>query len=114
MSNNSIKLTVVYEPDNNDLEKISDGGAERYVNRIIDQTCDGYVILLTSQEMVVNCVRLAIHNKLISHADVCFKFGDHIVYPDKFGYLDWWPTGFCDYTDKILSKLLNWEDAKDG
>jgi len=101
-------LTVRYEPDNNLLEKVCDGKAEKYVRDIVKSASGGmYTVLYTSQEVVINYVRLCILEGLISHEDVEFSFGDKIVFPDKYGHLDWWPTGFCDYNDRLLERLLN-------
>lgn len=101
------KLKVVYMPHNN-VKLISDGDAEKYVMDYVKDTVDNYTVnaLLTSQEMIVNWVRIAILRGLISYKDVEFLFEDKIMYPDKYGHIDWWPKGFCDYNDNILSELL--------
>jgi hypothetical protein len=103
-----IKLKVIYMPHNN-VKLISDGDSEKYVMNYIKDTVDNYKenALLTSQEMIVNWVRIAILRKLISYKDVEFLFEDKIIFPDKYGYLDWCPDGFCDYTDKFLTEMLS-------
>jgi hypothetical protein len=102
-----IKLKVIYMPHNN-VKLISDGDSEKYVMDYIKDTVDNYKenALLTSQEMIVSWVRIAILRKLISYQDVEFLFEDKVIFPDKYGHLDNWPKGFCDYNDNILTELL--------
>lgn len=102
------KLIVVYAP-NEYIGLVPDGLMENYVMEFVKSANESkadFVGLLTSQELVVNWVRVNILRGLISHENVEFRFEDNIMFPDKFGYLDWWPTGFCDYNDKILTELL--------
>ena len=100
-------LTVRYIPNDNLLKKVSDGEAEKYVRDIVKSAAWGmYTVLPTSQELVVDYVRLCIMEKIISHKDVEFSFEDKIIIPDKNGMLDWWPDGFCDYRDKLLNKII--------
>lgn len=101
-----LTLTVRYLPDDNELQLVADGKAEEYVKNIIESS-DGWVVLLTSQELVVNYVRLFVTRGLIAPSQVTFLFKDYEMFVDKFGHLDWWPAGFCDYNDKILEGLLS-------
>lgn len=101
------RLTVRYFPNDDLLEKKADGVAEKYVMDIVKELDpDIPCILCTSQEMIVNWVRVAILRGLISPEDVEFTFENNIMFPDKYGRLDWWPKGFCDYNDNIVTELL--------
>ena len=104
------KLTVEYIPDDNLLEKYSDASAwekvSTYVKDISESQTGVFHVFLTSQELIVNYFRLAILKGLIHHTDVEFLYKDFVMFPDKYGHLDWWPDGFCDYTDKLLTEML--------
>lgn len=100
-------LSVSYEPEVSDYEMKSDADAENYVREIVKEATSGnYTVLLTNQELIVNYVRLCILEELIPHNQVEFRYKDNIIFPDKYGHLDWWPPGFCDYNDKLLERLL--------
>lgn len=99
------KLVIYYEPTTYGLNLFSDGDMESYVNSLIERM-KGITVLLTSQEMMINYVRLAICTGKISCDNVEFRFKGNIIFADRYGHLDWWPDGFCDYNDKILEKLL--------
>ena len=104
----NILVTVYYDPDNEKFKMVPDGDAEEYVKGFIKDaigagdTCQ----LDTCQESVVDWVRVWITRKLINHKQVEFIFKDNIMFSDKYGKLDWWPKGFCDYRDKQLEYLL--------
>jgi hypothetical protein len=98
------RLTV---PNDNLLEKVCDGGAEKYVKDIVKRAAGGmYTVLLTSQELIIDYVRVCIMEKIISPKDVEFLYNDKVIIPDENGMLDHWPEGFCDYRDKLLNKML--------
>jgi hypothetical protein len=101
-------LSVSYEPEVPDYTMKSDADAEKYVTDIVEEAAKGnYTVLLTNQEIMIDCVRLCILEGKIPHKEVEFRFGDKIIFPDKYGHLDWWPVGFCDYRDNITNRLLN-------
>ncbi len=56
--------------------------------------------------MVIDYVRLAILRGLINYKDVEFLYKNFVIFPDKYGHLDNWPDGFCDYKDKLLEEFL--------
>ena len=101
-------LTIQYEPETSGLKTVGDGEAQQYVEKIVLSAANGlHIILLTSQQIVVDYVRLCIYKNLIPHKEVVFKFKDFDIISDKFGRLDYWPRGFCDYQDNILNELLS-------
>lgn len=103
-------LTVHYCPEDNEIEKVADGVAARYVQSTVDNVNLGnYVILMTSQALVVDYVRLAVAEGRIHHKKVQFRFENYEIDIDKCGRLSHWPKGFCDYTDNILTSLLELE-----
>jgi hypothetical protein len=102
-----VKLTVEYLPEEKNLKLVSDGDAELYVLNIVKSAKNSApIVLLTSQELIIDYVRLFIVLEEISHRDVEFRFKDNVMYPDKYGHLDCWPTGFCDYRDNLTNRLL--------
>jgi hypothetical protein len=103
-----MKKLVVRYLANADTEMVPDGKAQEYAEKIVrDANSATYnTVLLTCQELVVDYIRLAILKKLIPHTDVEFLFESNVIFSDKYGHLDWWPDGFCDYRDKLLSEML--------
>jgi hypothetical protein len=104
-----VKLTVVYEPDNQNSHLCPDGLAKQYVEKEIELALENNQehTLITSQENIIDLVRLFVANGKILPKDVEFRFQDNIIFPDKYGHLDWWPAGFCDYRDNLLTELLS-------
>ena len=101
------KLTVEYLPEDNDTALYSDGDMEDFIRQVVTNAAkENATLLRTSQESAIGYVRLCILEGLISHEDVEFIFGDKMMFADKYGHLDWWPTGFCDYNDNLLNRLL--------
>lgn len=98
-------LQVRYIPNDENIEKVSDGNAEKFVLDKISKIVES-AVLLTSQEMVIDWVRIAVSRGLIDHQEVEFLYKDYIMLVDRFGRLDWWPQGFCDYKDNILAELI--------
>ena len=64
---------------------------------------------------VVHEVRVAIKQGRIKHTDVEFQLCERGVikqtelFPDRDGRLKEWPEGFCDYHDKQLECLIDWD-----
>lgn len=51
-------------------------------------------------------IRVGIAEGELRCTDVVFIFGDQELHPNRFGQLEVWPDGFCDYTDKLRERLL--------
>lgn len=100
------RLTIHYCPNDDELIKICDGKSEEYVRNLIEGSKRVNTVILTSQEIIINWVRVFICEGLINHDDVDFIFEDKIMFADTYGHLNYWPKGFCDYTDNILERLL--------
>lgn len=90
---------------------LADGQIEQYITNILtDMRDDEHIVICTSQEIVINYIRLAIYNNEIDHR--CVEFMDNyrgqkrIMFSDSRGRIDHWPDGFCDYNDRILQSLL--------
>jgi predicted ATPase len=79
------------------------------------------VIIETHSDHVLNGIRLAVRNQIISNNKVSIHFFNHanqitkniprVVSPmiDKAGNLSEWPEGFFDQSDKDLAELAGWE-----
>jgi hypothetical protein len=57
----------------------------------------------TSTENIVQAARIVCLEKGI---EVQFKFNDEIITPNEYGAIHNWPKGFCDYTHKWMSRIL--------
>lgn len=102
------KVIVEYNPGFLEGGALPDGAVETYVTstiRKINETSGTYTWEVC-QELVINTIRVAIARELLDHSIVEFHYNGNVMFSDKFGYLDWWCTGFCDYTDKLLEELL--------
>jgi hypothetical protein len=106
------KFIVKYEPKNKNAANIADGLAEEFaLSKVKAWNRETMQYTLTvSQELLVNCFRVLVARGLLPYSQVEFHFEDKVIFPDKRGYLDYWPRGFCDYTDRQLAELLTWSD----
>jgi predicted ATPase len=75
------------------------------------------IVVETHSDHLLNGVRLAIKNDILSHEDVSVHFfsgvtqentGVSTIRVDKAGALERWPVGFFDQAEKDLSMLLDW------
>lgn len=99
-------LTVIYEPEGTS-ENYPDGEVMRIVADVVtDATLGNSVTFYTGQELAIDCVRVCILENLIPYNEVHFRYKNFLIIPDKYGHLDSWPDGFCDYRDKLLERLL--------
>lgn len=62
--------------------------------------------VVVSTENFVLAARVHVMDGVIPHAEVLFVFGAHAMVPDADGRLVRWPVGFCDVSDKLLSRLM--------
>ena len=88
-----------------------DGEAEEWVDNIINfmlnkaEDKDDWE-LKVSNEMLIHYFRLRVAQGVLKSDQIQFKFNDQIIRVNKFGTLEDWPKGFCDYTDNLLMELL--------
>lgn len=54
-------------------------------------------------------IRQAIRENKMTSNDVEFRFDNEVLKLDKDGRIGVWPTGFCDYSERLYMQLLNWE-----
>jgi hypothetical protein len=64
-----------------------------------------------SNELYITAVRTLIHEEVIVHTEVRFRFVDqegreHLLYPNAGGRMSEWPVGFCDAAERLLLRLL--------
>ncbi|GEM_PF-4281629 len=77
-----------------------------------DAICEAYkdteqdVTYRVGNEAVVQAMRLAVIEGLISSEDLQFKFKDRLLKINDLGEIENFPEGFCDISTNILFKLL--------
>jgi len=104
------KITVIYNP----VEGIScrDAEAGIFVSTIIEDFFrkgrNDEVIVGNS--LIIDNFRLAIFEGRIGVNNIEFRFKDQLLIHDKDARFTDWPNGFCDYTERILEKLLNFKE----
>lgn len=59
-----------------------------------------------SGALMVDALRLLIAKGTLDHERVVFKYEDKLIKPNRYGYLESWPKGFCDHSCDILEELL--------
>lgn len=92
--------TIEYSPQG---EAIADSAAEDRAREFLKGDTD---TINVSTDNFIYAVRALIHENFIAHTDVQFHFNDLFLHPDRNGRLTLWPSGFCDYNEKWLSRLL--------
>lgn len=78
---------------------------DNYNNWMINPTEHPYQIRV-AQEMIITMFRIAVKEKLISSTEIELRFNGDTLTIDRFGRIENWPTGFCDYQDGFLDRLL--------
>ena len=66
--------------------------------------------LRIAQEMIITMFRVAVKEGLISSSEIELQFNGDVLRIDRFGRIENWPTGFCDYYDDFLNRLLDWSN----
>jgi hypothetical protein len=107
-----MKLTIIYDPDRGYL--FADGKAEEWVDETIDmfnrageRSDDPEWRIKVCSALLVDYFRLRLAQKKIKADQIAFEFKDQTLIHNKYGRLEKWPKGFCDYTDDILTELLS-------
>ena len=118
-------VTALVSAHSNDIILIENPEAhihpagQRALGELIARTssCGAQVIVETHSDHVMNGIRLAVKNKIISNDMVEFvyfykdenTFEHKCIYPklDEEGQFDYWPKGFFDEWDESLMELLS-------
>jgi len=80
---------------------------EEYVRNAYE-TMNNNDTIETSTLLIIDAVRVLIYEKVIDHNLVEFYLEDeYIGKPDKYGRIDNWPKGFCDYHEDMLDRMLD-------
>jgi predicted ATPase len=97
---------------------------------LVENTVDAWIALhhdtretvqqTTSTENALNALRVAVKKGKIAHTDVVIFYNRYNgstepvetwqLRVDCNGRLDHWPPGFADLTDRLLEKLIDWND----
>lgn len=110
-------LTIIYDPINGTA--VADGLAmdtakliwQGYKERHEAMTYLEAITYLpdTSSEVLINAFRVLVKRGHIPYEELIFKYKDQILLINKYGKLDHWPKCFCDYTEEMMSELIDWK-----
>lgn len=67
---------------------------------------DAPFMIRVAQEMIITMFRVAVKEKLISSSEIELRFNGEVLTIDRFGRIENWPKGFCDYNDDFLNRIL--------
>jgi hypothetical protein len=109
------KIIVRYDPENL-TGCLPDGLLEKRVQQRIQSAKDFFskqksgenaeITWSVNQELEIGYIRVAISKGALDFSMVEFHYVDFVMFPDKYGRLDYWVPGFCDHYDKIMEELL--------
>ena len=101
-------LTVIYDPK--DGLAYADGLIESFVDGVLENAKGKDSSVRIGNEIAIALIRLRIMQGKLNHKEIQFDFEEleRRMVADKFGNLDSWPPGFCDYTEKIFLELAGW------
>ncbi len=91
-------ITIVYDRNGHAYSDFLAENTIMSLNKDDDYIC-------TSTENIVQAARALSVEKGF---DVQFQFNDEIITPNEYGAILNWPKGFCDYTHKWMSRVLNY------
>jgi hypothetical protein len=94
-------LTIEYDSWNG--TSVSDGMIEILIFNWLE---DGLTYFKTGSENLILATRALIAEGRIPHTDIQFLFRGQMHKPVQDGRLSEWPSGFCDFSEKWLQKLL--------
>lgn len=104
-------ITLAYHPDPDRGRAFADGECDAEIDRWIARHNSGQDHRCwASTENIFLALRVAIKQGKISHEDVLVEFNGQLGEFDKDGRSEFWPDGFCDYTQKKLFVLLDWNN----
>lgn len=99
-------LKVEYDANNG--ISIPDG---KVVKTVHDWIAVGHDLAVsTSSMLVIEALRLAIKNKTIAVNAIEISFEGKVLKHNSLGQIETWPVGFCDLHDRLLEKLIDWND----
>ncbi len=69
-------------------------------------------VYMVGSELIIECFRILVLRGIISYKELEFTFYDKddqeiLLLIDKYGNIDHWPKGFCDYRDNLIEEHLN-------
>lgn len=98
--------TITYYPHSKQFTLVfADGEMEEVTKSFLLHTIQHNITVC--QELFVDFVRVWISRDLIDHKKITFHFDGIDLYPDKYGFIDEQPQGFCDYHQYTLTEKLN-------
>ena len=106
-------MITVHYIDTSDTA-IPDGEVKGFVEllaSLVNNSEANDIDLTTSNEVVIDAIRLAIRKGKIKHNDIVFVFDDRKCLSDKKGNLEFYP---FSVHDDILLELLCWKDDSLG
>jgi len=64
-----------------------------------------------SNGLVIETFRALVVEKKFDHNEIQFLFKGQYIQVNKHGALSDWPIGFSDYMDKVLNRILGWNNV---
>lgn len=100
------KITVIYDPDEGDC--VPDALALNYAQKVAENSKIEKQTTRVGSEIIIQAFRV-----LVKRGDIClhqidFFYGDVLISCGVNNTLSSWPTGFCDYSDNLISEILGW------
>lgn len=102
-------LILRYDPVHGSA--IRDGDSDSFANDLINmhmQEPNDELIRVIATENVFYSIRASIKQRKIHHEDVLVEFNGQYGAFDKDARSEFWPDGFCDFTEKKLLLLIGW------
>lgn len=90
-------------------EAVKDAEVEMYVLDILARYHSGKMVntkVTVGSELVIQQFRLSIVEGLIDCNGIVFVFQNNHLKVNKFGVLDNWPRGFCDYESNLTRDII--------
>lgn len=99
-----VKIILEYDPN---YKAVPDGKVEEEFEKILLHQLTGELFLgIYGNENIFSRIRLGIAEGQLSHENVFFEFKGERYTLDKYGKMNIWPDGFCDYCINTSEKIL--------
>lgn len=97
-------MLIIYDPING--IPVSDGKCEDEVLRDFNSSQEFNEFVVISSENYISAARALIAEGKIDSEKVVFEFEGKQFKPNKYGALQNWPNGFCDYGMIFAERVL--------
>lgn len=66
----------------------------------------------TSTSNLIEAARVLVKRGVIPADQIQFQFNGNIIRHSAQGHLEEWPDGFCDWHQKFLEELIDWNENR--